>query len=445
MARTKRSAKLDTRNARRKLETAQNHMEPISKGQYLVYRKPKSGAAGSWSACFVNIDTKKQTRTHIGIADDYQDTDGNAILTFAQAQAKAVQWFKGKARQATLEADGEILPEGPFTVADAIAAYLNDREMKGGRNVAICKVTAKAWILPYFGNVPVAKLTRIRIEKWLNEIANTPKMVRTKTGMKPNYSQDPMTDEQKRARKVSANRVLALLKTSLTLAVSKRLVDAPERPWQLVMPFKGVETSRVRFLSVEEQVKLVNVCPLEFKALVKGALLTGCRYGELTHLTVKDYDPNNASIFIADSKSGKPRHVYLTDEGKLLFDELTAQKDPESLIFTYTAHRRTRSKEWQGWLHGDALAPMHEACEKAGIDYLTFHELRHTYASTLVNRGCMLPVVAKLLGHADTSMVEKHYGHLAPSTVRSELLRAMPTLGIMEPATASKREKAKRE
>ena len=45
----------------------------------------------------------------------------------------------------------------------------------------------------------------------------------------------------------------------------------------------------------------------------------------------------------------------------------------------------------------------------------------------------MLPVVAKLLGHSSTIMVERHYGHLAPNTVRSELLRTMPRLGIMEP------------
>jgi integrase len=61
---------------------------------------------------------------------------------------------------------------------------------------------------------------------------------------------------------------------------------------------------------------------------------------------------------------------------------------------------------------------MHNACKAAaGIEPLTFHEQRHTYASTLVNRDCILSVVAKLLRHVDASMVEKHYGHLAPNTV----------------------------
>jgi hypothetical protein len=65
---------------------------------------------------------------------------------------------------------------------------------------------------------------------------------------------------------------------------------------------------------------------------------------------------------------------------------------------------------------------------------VTFHELRHTYASVLVNRGCALSVVADLLGHSSIKMVEKHYGHLSRSTVRDELLRAMPRLGIFRQA-----------
>ena len=74
---------------------------------------------------------------------------------------------------------------------------------------------------------------------------------------------------------------------------------------------------------------------------------------------------------------------------------------------------------------------MHDAYRKAGIGPTTFHELRHSYASTLVNSGCPMPVVAKLLGHASTVMTERHYAHLAKNTVRDELLRSMPTLGIV--------------
>ena len=58
----------------------------------------------------------------------------------------------------------------------------------------------------------------------------------------------------------------------------------------------------------------------------------------------------------------------------------------------------------------------------------TFHALRHTWAPHRVMTGAPLMVVAQALGHADTRMVEKHYGHLAPSHVR-DVIR-VTALGI---------------
>ena len=59
---------------------------------------------------------------------------------------------------------------------------------------------------------------------------------------------------------------------------------------------------------------------------------------------------------------------------------------------------------------------MRHACERADIEpAITFHILRHTYASRLAMRGVPLNVIAKQLGHSDTRMTEKHYAHLAPS------------------------------
>jgi integrase len=63
------------------------------------------------------------------------------------------------------------------------------------------------------------------------------------------------------------------------------------------------------------------------------------------------------------------------------------------------------------------------------IPAASFHTLRHTYASLMVMDSVPLMVVARNLGHADTRMVEKHYGHLATSYVR-EAIRAAKPLGI---------------
>ncbi len=70
---------------------------------------------------------------------------------------------------------------------------------------------------------------------------------------------------------------------------------------------------------------------------------------------------------------------------------------------------------------------MHEACERAKINpEISFHGLRHTWASHAVMRGVPLMVVAKNLGHSDTRMVERHYGHLAPSYVADAIRQGAP-------------------
>ena len=60
----------------------------------------------------------------------------------------------------------------------------------------------------------------------------------------------------------------------------------------------------------------------------------------------------------------------------------------------------------------------------------TFYCLRHTYASHLVQKGIPLLFVASALGHRDARMVEKHYGHFAPSHVADEIRAKLPTFGI---------------
>ena len=74
---------------------------------------------------------------------------------------------------------------------------------------------------------------------------------------------------------------------------------------------------------------------------------------------------------------------------------------------------------------------MAEACERAKIEPpANFHCLRHTYASHAVMAGAPLIVVAQNLGHADTRMVEKHYGHLSESYVAEAIRAAAPRFGI---------------
>ena len=70
---------------------------------------------------------------------------------------------------------------------------------------------------------------------------------------------------------------------------------------------------------------------------------------------------------------------------------------------------------------------MAEAVARAKITpAITFHGLRHTWASLAAMNGVPLMVVAKNLGHVDTRMVERHYGHLAPSFIADAIRAGAP-------------------
>ena len=74
---------------------------------------------------------------------------------------------------------------------------------------------------------------------------------------------------------------------------------------------------------------------------------------------------------------------------------------------------------------------MRLACKRARITpAVGFHTLRHTWASHAVMNGVPLMIVARNLGHADTHMVEKHYGHLAPSYISDAIRAGAPRFGF---------------
>jgi integrase len=431
MTKTALVAKLDTPAARKKMEKGATAQEPMGTGKYLAYRRGASGV-GTWWALWVRLpDKSKKKKAALGKANDANPADGKKILDYRQAKNKALEWF------------ARVAPSGsPFTVADALDAYFRDGERRGMKGIASNRISAMAWIVsavpragrgeaPPLGGVEVANLDRTRIENWLDDVASCPKRLRTRFGQPQKYAPPPATDDERRARRDTANRILTILKAALTFAIDRRLVCA-EPSWQAVRPYRGTTKARIRFLSQAEQVRLASASQGAFGDLLKGALLTGCRYSELAKLERKDYRPGDApTVFIAESKSGRPRHIVLTTEGAALFDALSIGKEPSNLLFTNGIRRAKREARAGSWLKGDQRRPMLEACRAAGIDPITFHELRHTHASMLVNNGCPLFFVASQLGHVGTRMVEKHYGHIRDDAKVAAILAAMPTLGIM--------------
>ena len=111
-----------------------------------------------------------------------------------------------------------------------------------------------------------------------------------------------------RARRATANRNLTVLKAALNHAWQGGRITGSDEAWRRVKPFRGADAARVRYLQIDECTRLLNACEPDFRRLVRGALVTGARYGELCRADVRDFNPDSASLLVRESKGGKPRH-----------------------------------------------------------------------------------------------------------------------------------------
>jgi integrase len=79
--------------------------------------------------------------------------------------------------------------------------------------------------------------------------------------------------------------------------------------------------------------RLQHASSPDLRPLVRAGLLTGCRAGELLALRTGDFDPRSKTLLVADSKSGKPRRVPLTEGGVALFEDQIAGKLEDERMF----------------------------------------------------------------------------------------------------------------
>jgi integrase len=416
MARTLQDAKLDTRAARLRLRKRREpYWRSISQGVAVGYRKGEKG--GTWIARHYNAELGRRYQS-IGTADDIADADGAHVLSFAQAQEAARKWFAYLARH-----DRGDVESGPYTVRECVEDYLI--WLQGHRKTGSdARHRVDTLILPELGDTQCDRLTTAAIQKWLRDLAASPARLRTKKGAKkPNFRELNKGDEDAiRRRRASANRTLTVLKAALNRAWREGKI-ASDGAWRRVEPFEKADAARVRYLTVIEAKRLLNACDPEFRRLAQAALVTGARYGELAALRVADFNPDSGTIQVRTSKSGKGRHIVLNDEGVSLCKALAAGKPGDTLLL--------RRADGSAWNKSHQARPMAEACARAKVEPpASFHVLRHTWASLAVMAGAPLMVVARNLGHADTRMVERHYGHLAPSYVADAIRAAAPKFGI---------------
>jgi integrase len=412
MPRKVRSRELDSREARSRLKPrGMPYYKSLDQKLHLGYRRLRRKSGTWWYRVY--LGDRQYAVEPIGTADDQATADGVEILDFWQAQDKARELMASRV------SNGKVI--GPLTVRAALEQYLEWME-SNRRSAYDARRRAEAFIYPKLGDIECSALTADMLHKWHVGLAKALPRARTAPGKAQQHRTFNGDDEAIRRRRASANRVLTILKAALNRAWRAGKISS-DSEWRRVEPFEAVDAARIRYLTVAESKRLLNACDPDFRRLCQAALATGARYGEIAALQVQDFNADASTIAVRQSKSGKPRHVVLTEEGAALFKELAVGRRSHELML-----RRANGEPFR---KSDQARPMIEACDRAKIKpRISFHILRHTWASLAVMNDVPLMVVARNLGHADTRMVEKHYGHLAPSYVAEAIRKGAPVFGF---------------
>ena len=217
----------------------------------------------------------------------------------------------------------------------------------------------------------------------------------------------------------TVNRMLVLLRYFYNLAMKWQIAGVTENPTKGIKLFK--ENNKVdRYLSEEESFALKLALgksknPL-LKFIVGFLLVTGARKQEALKAEWGHIDWAAKVWRIPLSKSGKVRHIVLSQIA-LDFLNLIKQRNLELLGEAYLncPFVFPNPTTWQPFQN--IFYAWNTARRLAGVPDIRIHDLRHTFASTLVNQGVALYEVQKLLGHANIKTTER-YAHLAQAKLQ---------------------------
>jgi len=201
----------------------------------------------------------------------------------------------------------------------------------------------------------------------------------------------------------SINKELRFLASMINRAVEFEWIPR-HKLYRIPILIKGVNDARLRYLSTEEEEKLLNAIrnPL-LKDVVIFALNTGLRRCEILSLKWKNVDLKNKCLILESGQTkNKKRHVLPLNSTAWKVIKNRLKEKAENCEFVF--HRGGKPVK-------SIRGAFENALKRAGIEDFRFHDLRHTFASRLVQKGVDLYVVKELLNHSDIQTTQR-YAHL---------------------------------
>jgi len=322
---------------------------------------------------------------------------GNAtVLTLSQARSKS----KLALNQAALGQDPceekeqtKSVPTFADFIADQYMPYVKSYKRSWDTDVSLLK----NHLLPRFGKRYMDEITRHDIVKMHAD--------RKASG----------------AAAGSANRLLILMRYIFNLTLKWEVPGIKSNPCKGI-PLMEENNKMERYLSVDEAERLYGaVCKSEntmLKYIVPMLILTGARKREVLDARWQDFDLDRRAWRIPISKSGKARHVPLSDGALALLATMPHLTDCKWAF----ANPET------GKPYVSIFCAWNTARKSVGLSDVRMHDLRHSFASLLINSGRTLYEVQHILGHTQVKTTQR-YAHLSQDTLLAAANSATTALG----------------
>ena len=259
----------------------------------------------------------------------------------------------------------------PF-LKDGLDIYLHYSEINKNSYKSDLSMTKR--FLCFFGNVDLSEITPTMIENFKQYLKNDIKL-----------------------KNSSVNRYLQALSKMFNLCIADELLS--KNPLEKVRKMKE-ENYKIRVLSKDEEAVLFSVLDERIKPIVTCALKTGMRKSEILTLKWLNIDFDGNYIELLHTKSGKKRKIPISKTLRELFIKIKKTNKSEYVFVNPKTNNR----------YIDIKRSFRTSLKRAGIENFVFHDLRHTFATRLIEKGIDIVVVKELLGHADisTTMIYTH-------------------------------------
>jgi integrase len=332
---------------------------------------------------------------------DYVDMNGcrhrERTPATTKAEAEAILRARlGEIAKATIVGARSVEAVKPMTFEQFVRQeYLPHSKATNRPSSHRRDVVSSRNILPKLGNILLRAMSRGDIQRYLDQ----------RLGEKTHKGKPPAP--------ATVNREFAFISGVLSEALARGYVEHHAASGIRMLP---EENERVRWLTYEEEEKLLERASAWLRPIVVAAVETGLRRSELLRLAWADVDRLRRQIRVEYGKNHSVRYVPTSARFEKLLESLPPFIGAEGKVPCVFVNPKTGLPFEEGGVSHAFL----RAARAAKLTDVRFHDLRHTFASRLVQEGVPLNNVRELLGHRSMAMVLR-YAHLAPSNLRDAI------------------------